>query len=89
MQSSNQQKGLFHREADLQLARENLQRDPIRAALARLEAADPDPLARAHLSALRGQLYGELEAGYRAAAHLNEADINLAYSKDIITCISL
>ncbi len=75
MQSSNQQKGLFHSEADLQLARENLQREPIRGALARLEAADPDPLARACLSALRGQVYGELEAGYRAAATLNESDI--------------
>lgn len=75
MLSSDQAKGLFHREADLQLARGNLQREPIRGALARLEAADPDPLARAHLSALRGQLYGELEAGYRAADAFKEADI--------------
>ena len=74
MQSSNQQKGLFHSEADLQLARESLQREPIRGALARLEAAEPDPLARACLSALRGQVYGEHEAGYRAAAALNEAE---------------
>ncbi len=75
MQGSDQHKGLFHSEADLRLARENLQREPIRGALARLEAADPDPLARANLSALRGQLLGEPEAGFRAAASLNETDI--------------
>ena len=75
MQRSDQQKGLFHREADLQLVRENLQREPIRGALARVKAADSDPLARACLSALRGQIYGDVEAGYRAAAVLNEAQI--------------
>lgn len=74
MPSRDQQQGLIHSEADLQLARENLEREPIRGALARLEAAEPDPLARACLSALRGQIYGDVEAGYRAAA-LNETAI--------------
>ena len=58
----------------MQLARDNLEREPIRAALSRLDTAASDPLARAHLSALRGQLYGELEAGNRAAAALREVE---------------
>ncbi len=74
MLSSDQQKGLIHSEADLHLARDNLERDPIRGALSRLDTTAYDPLARAHLSALRGQLYGELEAGNRAAAALREVE---------------
>ena len=77
MQQSNRPLGLYHSEADLQLARENLAREPIRGALARLEAPEADPLAEAYLSALRGQLFDNLEAGYRAAAALNQADLQL------------
>jgi len=67
--------GLFHTEADLRLARDNREREPIRSALARLETPAADPLAGAQLSALRGQLFEAPEAGYRAATALNEADL--------------
>jgi len=39
--------GLFHLEADLRLARENREREPIKGALALLEAEEADPLANA------------------------------------------
>ena len=75
MPSANQQKGFFHSEADMQLARENLEREPIRGALAGLDMAQADRLAQAHLWALRGQLYNETEPLYRAADVLNRADL--------------
>jgi hypothetical protein len=72
--SANQQKGLFHSVADLQLARDNLEREPIRGALAGLDMAQADPLAQAHAWALRSQLYDDAEPLYRAADALNSAD---------------
>ena len=75
MPSANHQMGLFHSEADLQLARENLAREPIRGALARLGEAQADRLAQAYLWALRGQLDKETEFGHRAADALNKADL--------------
>lgn len=70
--------GLFHREADLQLARDNREREPIRGALARLDAPEADPLAEACQSALRGQLFDNVEAGFRAAVSLRQANLELA-----------
>lgn len=78
MQRSNRPLGLFHREADLELARENREREPIQSALARLETPDADPLAEAYQSALRGQLFDDLQAGCRAAAALKQTDLELA-----------
>lgn len=75
MLSSDQQKGLIHTEADLQLARDNLQREPIRVALAKLGEAQADRLAQAHLWALRGQLDKETEPGHRAADLLRRSDL--------------
>lgn len=75
MPITDQWKGLFHSEADLQLVRENLEREPIRGALARLQSAEADRLAQAYLLALRGQLFGEREAGDSAAEALKAAEI--------------
>ena len=80
---ANRPMGLFHTEADLQLVRENLEREPIRSALALLETADADPLVGAHKTALRGQLFEELEPGYIAADALNEADFVVGGSFDL------
>jgi len=77
VQQSNRPLGLFHSDADLQLARENREREPIRGALARLERPDADPLAEAYQSALRGQLFDDIEAGCRAAAALTQTDLEL------------
>ena len=77
------QGGLFHSEADLRLARDNLDGEPISGALARLQKPEADPLAQAHLYALRGQLFEELEAGYRAAAALNAIDFLAADPPDL------
>ena len=77
MQQSNRPLGLFHSEADLELARENREREPIRSALTRLERPAADPLAEACQSALRGQLFDDLEAGCRAAAALNQTGLEL------------
>lgn len=77
MQHNSRPLGLFHSEADLALARENREREPIRGALARLETPEADPLAEACKSALRGQLFADVEAGYRAGAVLNQADVKL------------
>ena len=78
MQQGNRPMGLFHREADLQLARDNREREPIRGALARLDAPEADPLAEACQSALRGQLFDNVEAGFRAAVSLRQANLELA-----------
>ena len=75
MTQANRPMGLFHTEADLQLARSNRQREPIRGALARLEKPDADPLIAAHLSALRGQLHDDLEAGAQAADAINQTSL--------------
>ena len=72
-QQSNRRLGLTYSEADLRRARENQEREPIRSAIARLETREPDPLAAAQMSALRGQLHQTLDPGYLAAASLNEA----------------
>lgn len=72
---SNRPMGLFHRKADIGLARENREREPIRGALALLEAEDADPLVNAHKAALRGQFFETPEPGYRAAAVLSEVDL--------------
>jgi len=72
---SNRPMGLFHLEADLRLARENREREPIKGALALLEAEEADPLANACKAALRGQLFETLEPGYRAAAALSLVDL--------------
>lgn len=78
MQQSSRPLGLFHSEADMRLARENLEREPIRGAQALLETPAADPLAEAYQSALRGQLLDDVEAGNRAAAALNQADLQLS-----------
>lgn len=75
--------GLFHREADLRRARENREREPIRSALVKLEAAEDDPLAMAQKMALRGQLLAAPEAGYLAAAVLNDAEFMIGGSLDL------
>ena len=69
--------GLFHHEADMQLARENREREPINRALALLETEAEDALANAYKAALRGQLFETLEPGYSAAAILNEAEYSV------------
>ena len=81
MPPANPPLGLFHSEADLRLARQNLDSEPIRSALPLLSATQADPLAAAQLSVLRGQLYEDDEPGDRAAAALNQADFMLAAGK--------
>lgn len=66
--------GLFHTEADLRLARANLESEPIAGALTLLQRDFADPLEAATMAALSGQLYEDSEAGTRAAAALKEAD---------------
>ena len=82
-QRSNQAMGLFHSEADLRRARSSLEREPIRSALEQLNKEDADPLARAQKVALHGQLFAAPEAGYRAAAALNEAEFMIGGSLDL------
>ena len=71
-QPANRPSGLFHTEADLRLARANLDKQPIQGALALLETPQVDPLDSALMAALRGQLLEKPEDGYRAAEALNE-----------------
>lgn len=77
MPENSRPPGLFHSEADLRLARENREREPIRSALARLETPEPDPLVEACQLALRGQLFDDHEAGFHAAAALKQADLEI------------
>ena len=83
MQQNSRPKGLFHTDVDLRLARDNRAREPIRSALALLEAEDADPLAHAQKAALRGQLFEALEPGYRAAAVLDEAELVAGHGFDL------
>ncbi len=81
--SASQARGLFHRAADMQLARSKRESEPIRGALARLETADADPLARAQLAAMRGQFYADVQAGHAAAEALADADFGPATLGDL------
>ncbi|MCY3831905.1 MAG: alginate lyase family protein [Chloroflexi bacterium] len=72
--AASQARGLFHSAADLQLARANREREPIRGALDRIRTLDADPLARAHLAAIRGQFCDEAEASQLAAEELVASD---------------
>lgn len=82
-QRSDQAIGLWHSEADLRRARNNMEREPIRSALARLNNEDADPLARAQKAALRGQLHRAPEAGYCAADILNNTDFTVGARLDL------
>ena len=62
--------GLYFSESDLELARGNLDREPIRAALPLLDSQPSDPLEAAHLLALRFLFRREAGAGDAALESL-------------------
>ncbi|MCY4146912.1 MAG: alginate lyase family protein [Chloroflexi bacterium] len=65
---------LFFSTADLQLARENLQREPVKSALTMLDSPPAEPLAKAQILALRHILRGEREAGAAALTAIRELE---------------
>ena len=67
-----QSSSLFFSTADLQLARDSLQREPVKSALAMLDAPPAQPLTRAQILALRYSLRGRHEDGEAALATLRE-----------------
>lgn len=67
-----QSPSLFFSTADLQLARDNLQREPVRSASVLLDSPAPEPLAKAQILALRYVLRGQREDGDAALAALRE-----------------
>jgi len=81
--STSQARALFHSAADLRLARANKEREPIRGALVRLESQDDDPLARAHLAALRAQFYDDAGARKLAAAQFAASGFGSETSGDL------
>ena len=83
MQFSPRSPGLFFADDDLQIARDNLARDPIRAAVELLDAQRDDPLETAHLAALRYRLRGDSDAGRSAVETLRQADFAGDLSTDL------
>lgn len=81
--AASQARGLFHSAADLRLARANSEREPIRGALARLMTAKADPLARAHLAAIRGQFYDDAQARRLAAEEFGASDFSSEAGGDL------
>ena len=69
-----QSPSLFFSTADLQLARDNLQREPVKSAAALLDAPPGEPLAKAQALALRYALRGEREDGFAALVALGELE---------------
>ncbi|MCY4465787.1 MAG: alginate lyase family protein [Chloroflexi bacterium] len=67
-----QSPSLFFSSADLQLTRDNLQREPVKSALAMLDSPPTEPLAKAQILALRYVLRGQPEDGDTALAVLRE-----------------
>ncbi len=65
---------LFFSTADLQLARDNLQREPVKSASALLDAPPTEPLAKAQILALRYVLRGQREDGDAALRELASAE---------------
>lgn len=65
---------LLFSQSDLQLARDNQEREPIRSALPRLESQPEDALARAQLQALRCLLYKDSDAGRTALEAIETQD---------------
>ncbi len=63
---------LFFSSADLQLTRENLHREPLKSATPLLDLPPAEPLAQAHLLALRYRLRGQVDSGDAALAALSE-----------------
>lgn len=65
---------LFFSNADLLLARDHLEREPVKSAAARLDSPPPEPLAKAQILALRYCLRGKSEDASAALAALGELD---------------
>ena len=65
---------LFFSHDDLTLAREHADREPVKSALARLDALPEEPLARAQILALRYVWHGDADDGVTALATLREID---------------
>ena len=55
-------RGLYFADENLDLARANRRREPIRSALTYLDRASDDPLAAAQLTGLRYRLFGDAAA---------------------------
>lgn len=78
---------LYFSESDLQLARDNRDREPVRCALALLDTRPADPLDAASLHATRYRLHRDQTAGDRAMAALlaqdfsNEAALDLPQTR--------
>ena len=69
--------------SDLQLARDNVEREPVRGALRLLDARPEDALARAQLLALRFLFYSDAAAGQAAAELLQAQDLAVRGSRDL------
>ncbi len=79
----NKAVGLFFAAADLERARQNLEREPIRSAVKLLERPPAEPLERAYLLALRYRLYDEVAAGQTALDLLRASDFFRDTSVDL------
>lgn len=70
----SQSPSLFFSTADLQLARDNLQREPVNSALPMLDSPPNEPLAKAQILALRYLLRGQQEDADAALKILRELE---------------
>ncbi len=75
--------GLYFSESDLQLARDNLNREPLRAALPLLDSQRADPLEAAQLDALNYLLRDDASAGDAALEALEAEDFDDPTSLDL------
>ena len=75
--------GLYFAESDLQLARDNLDREPLRDALSLLDSQPPDPLEAAQLLALNYLFHHDARAGAAALDLLRAQDFGDLPSLDL------
>lgn len=66
MSSQSKRRGLYFADENLDLARANQHREPIRSALTYLDRASDDPLAAAQLAGLRYRFFGDVDGAAAA-----------------------
>ena len=74
MSSQSKRRGLYFADENLDLARANQHREPIRSALTYLDRASDDPLAAAQLAGLRYCFFGDVAAAAAALQMPTSAD---------------
>lgn len=88
MSSQSKRRGLYFADENLDLARANQRREPIRSALTYLDRASDDPLAAAQLAGLRYHLFGDADDAAAAVQMLRHADLARADFRQLLGWLS-